>query len=676
MSGSTQALEINVSYTGNNEVVTSDQEYSDEDYGCDYDDDMGYDDFNAEDSTDENNIYLNDPERFEYECYDLEKIDWIVETKCRQLIDRLSLEDPINALDLLRKFKWNVQTIVDCYDQDKQSFLQTYFSDNNNNSQITATSSNCNKSKLLSYVNIFRNDSKIFASVKEKEAEKKDLKVGLICKKFDTYCDICCMNQLDTELGMAAAIDECGHLFCRECWRTHFEALINESFWNRFAATSKTFQCMATGCKEIASKDFVLNCLKYNINNNEDNYSAGTTKATTTSNYTEDVPLWRKALSTNTARPSLSDRYKQLVAIDLVKESEDIQLCPGEIQIIQEKPRTKTMQPPSSQVGSPSFNNFLMNTLATPPTTSSYLNAKLLQSAKPNQNVTKSPMLLSSSYPNTSQLGKKMEMKNEKPCLTRKCDSIVWIKGELAAKRVTCTCCSCKYCFLCLLPYHAPNSCATIKKWLSKCQDDSETRNYLLVHTQDCPKCHVCIEKNGGCSHMTCNRCKHEFCWVCSNDWKSHGASYDCNRYKGNPEQDSAREALNRYTHYYHRWVNHSNSLKFEKAFKEQCQLKIQEKIMNKEGGTLVDWEFLTEAVEHLTRARYTLQYTYPFAFYLDEDESKKMLFENIQAELERDVENLSHSLENVSLNDKFNIESQMNIVEKRRKTLLLDFNS
>ncbi len=175
---------------------------------------------------------------------------------------------------------------------------------------------------------------------------------------------------------------------------------------------------------------------------------------------------------------------------------------------------------------------------------------------------------------------------------------------------------------------------------------------------------------------MTCNRCKHEFCWVCGNDWKSHGASYDCNRYKGNPEQDEAREALNRYTHYYHRWMNHSNSLKFEKAFKEQCKLKIQEKILNKEGGTLVDWEFMTVAVEHLTRARYTLQYTYPYAYHLETDEGKKMLFENIQAELERDVENLSHSLEKVTLNDKFNIESQMNIVEKRRRTLLLDFNS
>ena len=160
---------------------------------------------------------------------------------------------------------------------------------------------------------------------------------------------------------------------------------------------------------------------------------------------------------------------------------------------------------------------------------------------------------------------------------------------------------------------------------------------------------------------------------VCLNDWKTHGATYDCNRYKGNPDQDNAREALNRYTHYYHRWINHSNSLKFEKAFKEQCQLKIQEKIMNKGGGTLVDWEFFTEAVDTLTRARYTLQYTYPYAYFLEDNESK-LLFENIQAELEREVENLSHSLEKVNLKDKYNIKTQMNIVEKRRKTLLKDF--
>lgn len=644
-------------------------EYSDEDYYCEsYDSEMPYynemnDDFNDDDTT-EDDIYKSDPEYFEYECYNLEQIDWIVEKKCERLIETLGLSDPIDALYLLKKFKWNVQRIFDAYETDKQGFLQAYISDKNNNNDVKA-SENCNRFMLMSYVNIFTNESKIFANVKTHEEEKKP-QIGVISgKKFDTYCDICCMNQLDIESNMAAAIDECSHYFCRECWRTHFESLINESFWNRFAATSKAFECMQTKCKSIASKDFVLNCLKYNINNNENNYFAGNTLTNNKENETPQTPLWRKALQSNTTR-NLPHRYRQLVAIDLVKESEDIQPCPGDV-IIQEKSRILTRE-----VGSPSFNSLLINTLSTPPA-SSYLSSKLLQSAKPRQDA-KTPVMLSSSYPNTSHLHKNIE--ECKPSLTYKCNSIVWVKSQLAARRVTCTCCSSKYCFLCLLPYHAPNSCQVIKKWLSKCQDDSETRNYLLVHTQDCPKCKVCIEKNGGCSHMTCNRCKHEFCWVCSNDWKSHGASYDCNRYKGNPEQDTAREALNRYTHYYHRWINHANSLKFEKAFKEQCQLKIQEKIMNKEGGTLVDWEFLTEAVEHLTRARYTLQYTYPYAYYLDDNISKKMLFENIQAELERDVENLSHSLETVTLNEKFNIETQMNIVEKRRKTLLLDFNN
>lgn len=29
-----------------------------------------------------------------------------------------------------------------------------------------------------------------------------------------------------------------------------------------------------------------------------------------------------------------------------------------------------------------------------------------------------------------------------------------------------------------------------------------------------CPKCHVNIEKTGGCDHMTCSQCRHEFSWT------------------------------------------------------------------------------------------------------------------------------------------------------------------
>lgn len=35
------------------------------------------------------------------------------------------------------------------------------------------------------------------------------------------------------------------------------------------------------------------------------------------------------------------------------------------------------------------------------------------------------------------------------------------------------------------MDYHAPTDCATIKKWLTKCADDSETANYISAHTKD-----------------------------------------------------------------------------------------------------------------------------------------------------------------------------------------------
>ena len=37
-----------------------------------------------------------------------------------------------------------------------------------------------------------------------------------------------------------------------------------------------------------------------------------------------------------------------------------------------------------------------------------------------------------------------------------------------------------------------------------------------------CPKCNVPIEKNSGCSHMSCLSCNHRWCWVCGsslNHW-------------------------------------------------------------------------------------------------------------------------------------------------------------
>jgi ariadne-1 len=54
------------------------------------------------------------------------------------------------------------------------------------------------------------------------------------------------------------------------------------------------------------------------------------------------------------------------------------------------------------------------------------------------------------------------------------------------------------FCALCSQEAHAPAACAVVKAWLKKCDDDSETFNWLSLNTQDCPACKSTIEKNGG----------------------------------------------------------------------------------------------------------------------------------------------------------------------------------
>ncbi|KAH7729633.1 Protein T12E12.1 [Aphelenchoides avenae] len=263
-------------------------------------------------------------------------------------------------------------------------------------------------------------------------------------------------------------------------------------------------------------------------------------------------------------------------------------------------------------------------------------------------------------------------------CTGRRCNTIVACKTN-KAHRITCTNCSTSFCVKCGEDYHAPASCEIIKKWLIKCADDSETANYISAHTKDCPNCHSCIEKNGGCNHIQCAKCKYHFCWMCFRDWKTHGSEYyECSRYKENPSiaQEAnhlkARRALEKYLHYFERFENHNKSLKMEEELRAKIKKKIDEKV-NRHEGTWIDWQYLHDAATLLTKCRYTLQYTYPFAYYM-ESGPRKELFEYQQAQLEKEIEELSWKVERAETTDRGDLENQMHVAERKRRTLFQDF--
>ena len=55
-----------------------------------------------------------------------------------------------------------------------------------------------------------------------------------------------------------------------------------------------------------------------------------------------------------------------------------------------------------------------------------------------------------------------------------------------------------------------------------------ENLNKIRKVVKRCPKCHVIIDKDGGCNHMTCSNCNHQFCWICLQDWDKHEDYYTC----------------------------------------------------------------------------------------------------------------------------------------------------
>ncbi|CAK4608983.1 hypothetical protein LEN26_018120 [Aphanomyces euteiches] len=229
--------------------------------------------------------------------------------------------------------------------------------------------------------------------------------------------------------------------------------------------------------------------------------------------------------------------------------------------------------------------------------------------------------------------------------------------------------CGFRFCLRCGEEAHPAVHCELLRLWSDKCANESETANWVLVNTKQCPntKCSVRIEKNQGCNHMTCKSCRHEFCWICMGDWKTHsGNAYNCNSFR---EVDvsiaTAKTELERYLHFHTRFENHAKS-------EEICVEKSEEAKRRAEKldkMTAVDFEYVMRAMDLLIECRRTLKYTYAFGYFMDSKQQKeKELFEFLQANLEANTEALT-GLTEMPL-DEMNIADVMNYTAVTAKFL------
>lgn len=196
---------------------------------------------------------------------------------------------------------------------------------------------------MSSYLNIFGENSSNCCTPLSKPSSK-----SLGKNEEERLCEICYreVNNSESVTDQMLSLEECGHEFCQECWRTHFESVLSSAY------TASAFECMQTKCKVVADKDFVLRCLM----------------AAHESNSTGSVERAYK--------------YRCLVATDLVKESEDLQMCPGEKDESENETATSSriytsggsgtpqMTPSSTHSGAPASYIRLVSTISSTPTIS------------------------------------------------------------------------------------------------------------------------------------------------------------------------------------------------------------------------------------------------------------------------------------------------------------------
>lgn len=77
---------------------------------------------------------------------------------------------------------------------------------------------------------------------------------------------------------------------------------------------------------------------------------------------------------------------------------------------------------------------------------------------------------------------------------------------------------------------HAGESCEAYRQQMD---EDEHYALSLDTETKPCPGCSILTDKISGCNHMTCSRCKKEWCWMCGDSIDDVSAHFSADNPKG-----------------------------------------------------------------------------------------------------------------------------------------------
>jgi hypothetical protein len=100
-----------------------------------------------------------------------------------------------------------------------------------------------------------------------------------------------------------------------------------------------------------------------------------------------------------------------------------------------------------------------------------------------------------------------------------RCFSVGWY-SQSCCRTVECSQCDYSFCTTCFCASHDGDCGLEGQSNLLGSSDGFSTHTWIRRNTKPCPTCKVRIQKNDGCSHMTCKMCKYEFCWICLGKYK------------------------------------------------------------------------------------------------------------------------------------------------------------